>query len=419
MIRIEELHFSYAEQSVLRGINLEINAGEILTILGPNGCGKSTLLRLLRGVLTPGSGQVLWQGRDAFRLNRKAMAQRVAAVPQSTQITFPFPVQEMVAMGRFARQSRFSGTTVGDRKAVEKALAITDTLHLANRKITTLSGGELQRVLLARALAQQAPVLLLDEASSHLDLDHRLEFTELLLRLNREQGTTVVQVSHDLDQAAEISQRILLLADNGSPVALGSPTEVYTSTNLRKAFRVEVKVENSPYTGAPRTYPLKHCRTGLQKLPPIHLICGGGSGTELMRKLHLAGAELSLGPLNRGDSDQVLATALELETVLEEPFCPFSTATLQAARSFCDKAEVLVVAPSVWGPGNLACLTLAREARKRKIPVFLVDPKPDRDFTDGKAWQLLLSIQEAGGQVVSDTEALIDLLRYKYQKDGD
>jgi len=418
MIRVEDLDFSYAERTVLQGINLEIKAGDILSVLGPNGCGKSTLLRLLRGVLTPESGQILWERTDAFRLGRKAMAQRVAVVPQSTQTSFPFPVQEMVAMGRFAWQSRFSGATSEDRKAVEKALAVTDTLHLAKRKITTLSGGELQRVLLARALAQQAPVLLLDEASNHLDLDHRLEFTELLLRLNREQGTTIVQVSHDLDQAAEISRQILLLADNGSPVALGSPTEVYTSTNLRKVFRVEVKIESSPYTGAPRTYPLRRCGTGPQKLPPIHLICGGGSGAELMRKLHLAGAALSLGPLNRGDSDQVLAAALELETILEESFCPFSTATLQAVRSSCYKAEVLVVAPSVWGPGNLSCLVLAQEVRKRKMAVFLVDPKPDRDFTHGKAWELLQSIQEAGGQIVPDAEALIDILLHRHQKDG-
>ncbi len=123
----------------------------------------------------------------------------------------------------------------------------------------------MQRVLLARALAQETPVLLLDEASSHLDLDHRLEFKDLLLRLNREQGTTVIQVSHDLDQAAEISQRILLLADNGSSVALGAPTEVYTSANLRQVFRVEVKVETNPYTGTPRTYPLRRCGSGLQE----------------------------------------------------------------------------------------------------------------------------------------------------------
>ncbi|MCF6179209.1 MAG: ABC transporter ATP-binding protein [Geopsychrobacter sp.] len=160
-------------------------------------------------------------------------------------------------MGRFARRSQFSGATGADRRAVEKALVQTDTLHLASRLITALSGGELQRVFLARALAQETPVLLLDEASSHLDLDHRLEFTELLIRLNRAEGTTVIQVSHDLDQAAEISRRILLLDDNGTVTALGVPPEVYTPAHLRRAFRVEVMVDTNPHTGTPRTYPLR------------------------------------------------------------------------------------------------------------------------------------------------------------------
>ncbi len=141
MIRVEHLHFSYAEQPVLRDIELEIRSGEILSILGPNGCGKSTLLRLLRGILTPVKGSVLWQGQQAAQLDRRAMAQLVAVVPQSTQAVFPYPVQEMVAMGRFARQSRFSRSTLRDRQAVECAMVVTDTLYLAKRKVTTLSGG--------------------------------------------------------------------------------------------------------------------------------------------------------------------------------------------------------------------------------------------------------------------------------------
>ncbi|NOY13049.1 MAG: ABC transporter ATP-binding protein [Deltaproteobacteria bacterium] len=256
MIRVEQLHFSYGKQPVLCGIDLEVKRGEIISILGPNGCGKSTLLRLLRGILTPDQGRVLWQGQDASRLGRRTMAQQVAVVPQSTQTPFSYPVREIVAMGRFARQSGFFGTTAGDRRAVDMALEVTDTVHLARRPVTDLSGGELQRVLLARALAQQTPVLLLDEVTSHLDIDHRLEIAELLVRLNREQGTTVVQVSHDLDQAAEISERILLLGRNGTPEALGSPMEVYTSANLRRVFRVEVKVDCNPYTGTPRVYPV-------------------------------------------------------------------------------------------------------------------------------------------------------------------
>lgn len=407
MIRVENLHFAYDRRTVLQGLDLAVGPGEILAVLGPNGCGKSTLLRLLRGVLTPAVGKVLWQGREARLLGRRTMARLAAVVPQSPQVSFPYPVRELVAMGRFAHRSGFATATLADRQAVEQALALTDTLQLADRPATALSGGELQRVLLARALAQQAPVLLLDEAASQLDLDHRLELAELLVRLNRQEKTTVIQVSHDLDLAAEISHRVLLLAGDGRPVALGPPAEVFTPANLRRVFRIEVGVERNPYTGAPRVCPLGRAAREAGPLPRVHLLCGGGSGAELLRRLHLAGAEVSVGPLNRGDSDLELAAALGLAAVREEAFCPITEPTLAAAREMCRQAGVLVVAPTVWGPGNLAVLGLARQAVAQRLPVLLVDPRPDRDFTGGRAWELLQAILSSGGQAVPDTEAVL------------
>ncbi len=259
MIRIENLCFAFGTTPVLRDINLEVQQGEILSILGPNGCGKSTLLRLLRGQLTADSGNIRWQERDIATLSRREIARLAAVVPQATQTPFPYPVREMVAMGRFASQSALAGLTNADRRAVEQALILTDIAQLAERPATALSGGELQRVLLARALAQETPVLLLDEATSHLDFDHRLEITDLLARLNREQGTTVIQVSHDLDLAAAFSHRILLLSRQGKVAALGTPQQVYTPENFRQVFRVEVSIETAPRTGAPRVFPLGRC----------------------------------------------------------------------------------------------------------------------------------------------------------------
>ena len=251
MISVENLTFSYASKPVLQEINLEVRQGEILGILGPNGCGKSTLLKLLRGALVPKQGRILWEGREAARQARQEMARQVAVVPQSLTLPFPYPVREMVMMGRFAHRSGLGGPTNTDSLAVERAMAVTDTLHLGERPVIDLSGGELQRVLLARALAQQTPVLLLDEATSHLDLDHRLEISGLLMRLNREERLTIVQVSHDLDLAAETSDRILLMHADGRLAMIGTPAEVMTPDNLREVFRVEVAVETNPYSGAP------------------------------------------------------------------------------------------------------------------------------------------------------------------------
>ncbi|WP_052464250.1 ABC transporter ATP-binding protein [Geoalkalibacter subterraneus] len=410
MIRIEQLEFAYGDTPVLRGIDLEVRAGEIFGVLGSNGCGKSTLLRLMRGLLAPCRGRVLWEGRDVRRLSRKALARRAAVVPQGAAAGFPFAVREMVSLGRFAHQGGFVGAHPGDRAAVEKALALTDTLHLAEREVTGLSGGELQRVLLARALAQQAPVLLLDEATSHLDIDHRLEIGELLVRLNREQGLTVVHISHDLDQAAEISHRLLLLNADGSPWALGTPDEVFTPANLQQVFRVDVHVEKNPYTGAPRVYPVARQRADWGQGLSVHLLCGGGSGGDLLRRLYRSGARISVGPLNRGDSDLLLADALGLEAVREAPFCPISAQTLNDAFNLSRKAELMVVAPTVWGSGNLACLELADAALKEGRPVLVVDPRAERDYTGGRAWQTLSELLAKGAQRCADTAEVVDRL---------
>jgi len=411
MIHVEQLCFSYGGNPILRDVDFDVRSGEILGILGPNGCGKSTLLRLLRGLLTPTAGRILWKGQPVQQLGRREMARMAAVVPQSLSVPFSYPVREIVGMGRFAHQSGFLGPSSADIQAVERSLAVTDTLHLAGRPVTALSGGELQRVLLARALAQEAPTLFLDEATSNLDLNHRLESAQLLVRLNREQGTTVIHVSHDLNMAAEFSHRILLLSADGTPVALGAPAEVFTPANLRQVFQVEVQVETNPYTGTPRLVPLTRAHPWAGIPPRIHVICGGGSGADILRRLHVEGCMVTAGPINRGDSDEALANALGLETVLEEPFCAFSEATLKSAKQLCQKAEALLIAPTAWGPGNLACLDVVHEAIQEGVPVILINPTPDRDFCAGKAWQTIQGIEKAGGRFVADTEAALDLLK--------
>jgi iron complex transport system ATP-binding protein len=416
MICVENLEFSYTGKPVLREVSFEVRRGEILGIMGPNGCGKSTLLKLLRGGLVPDRGRILWAGREAARYTRKEMARLTAVVPQALMVPFPYPVREMVMMGRFAHRTGFAGPTSDDHRAVERALAVTDTLHLFDRPVTDLSGGELQRVLLARALAQQAPVLLLDEATSHLDLDHRLEISELLVRLNRETQLTVVQVSHDLDLAAEMSERIMLLHADGRPATIGAPADVLTEETLRDVFRVEVKVETNPYTGAPHLYPVGRVGAWPVRPPRVHVICGGGSGGELLRRLHVAGCQVSAGPLNRGDSDQVLADALGLDVVLEEPFCAMSPAALASAGDFCAASDMLLVAPTLWGSGNLANLDLVSAALERGIPVRLVAPAPDQDFVEGLAWLKIESICRAGGQIVADTETVLNLLKSSFRQ---
>ncbi|SDZ93147.1 iron complex transport system ATP-binding protein [Desulfuromusa kysingii] len=411
MIQVNNLCFGFTTAEIFNNLSFDIHQGEILSVIGPNGSGKSTLLRLLRGSLKPQSGEILWDHIPLEKIPTPAMARRVAVVPQSSATPFPYKVRELVAMGRYPYRKNFlSFENKSDLQAIEQALVMTDILPLAERSVTQLSGGEIQRVLLARALAQNSSVLFLDEATNHLDIDHRFELTELMLRLNREQHTTIVQISHDLDLAAAISQRILLLTEHGNIAAIGSPQEVMTAANLQQIFRVDVKVDSNPFTGAPQIVPLINNSTHQLNGLKVHLICGGGNGKTLLRRLHMAKANLTAGPLNQGDSDETTANVLNVPVVQEIPFSPFSKNTLATAGQFIAQTDVLVVTTRWWGAGNLPCLDLAEKAIQQGTAVFLLSQQQDQDYTGGKAWDKIQQLQQQGALPVRNEEHLLDEL---------
>ncbi len=411
MIEINNLSFSFAETEIFSHLNFNVNQGEILSIIGPNGCGKSTLLRLLRGSLKAQKGEVLWEKTPVEQISARIMAQKVAVVPQSTTIHFPYKVQDLVAMGRYPhRKNLLSFQNKSDQHAIEQALVMADILPLAERPVTQLSGGELQRVLLARALAQNSSVLFLDEATSHLDIDHRLELTELLVRLNRDQHTTIVQISHDLDLAAAISDRILLLTEHGNIAQIGTPSTVMTAANLQRVFRVDVKVTNNPFTGNPQIVPLINTAAFKLNDLKVHLICGGGSGKTLLRRLHPTQAQITAGPLNQGDSDESVASILNITVAQEVPFSPFSKQTLAATEKLIEQTEILVITTQWWGIGNLPCLDLAEKAIKQGTPIFLLSQQQEQDYTGGKAWAKIQNLQQQGAISIRNEEHLLEEL---------
>ena len=417
MIQVNDLSFAFAAVEIFNRLNFSVNRGEILSIIGPNGSGKSTLLRLLRGSLEAQSGDIFWDETPVGKIPSGDMARKVAVVPQSSAISFPYKVRELVAMGRYPhRKSLLSFQDKTDVQAIEQALVMTDILPLAERPVTQLSGGELQRVLLARALAQNSSVLFLDEATNHLDIDHRFELTELLLRLNQEQQTTIVQISHDLDLAAAISHRILLLTEHGKIAEIGSPEQVMTAANLQRIFRVDVKVDNNPFTGAPQIVPLINNSTHQLNGVHVHLICGGGSGKTLLRRLHLAKAKVTAGPLNQGDSDETTANVLNIPVAREIPFSPFSDTTLAATGHLIEHTKILVITTRWWGAGNLPCLDLAEKAIQQGISVYLLAQQPDQDFTGGKAWEKIQQLQHQGARAFRNEEHLLDELANASQR---
>jgi iron complex transport system ATP-binding protein len=248
MLRASDLTFSYGRHDVLQGVSLEVTRGTIVGLLGPNGSGKTTLLRVVAGVLKPLRGSVFLDGRPIEQLTRRDLARRVAVVPQETHSTFDFSVADMVLMGRYPHLGPFELEGAADQEIARDAMRVTGTAALETRPFATLSGGEKQRVVIASALAQASDMLLLDEPTASLDLRYQFEIATLLRRLNAERGTTMVVSTHDLNLAAALCDRIVLLKQ-GQVIAHGRTSETLTADNIRLLYGVDADVQFHPRAG--------------------------------------------------------------------------------------------------------------------------------------------------------------------------
>ncbi len=254
MLRIRDLHAGYPHRPVLQGVSLDVKPGQTTVLIGPNGAGKTTLLRTLSGTLPPIHGQVTWQGHDVLTLSPQKRARLLAVVPQARQLPATFTVRQAVALGRTPYLGWLGSLGPRDHRIVTRALRLTDLEPLADRLLGHLSGGEQQRVLLARALAQETPVLLLDEPTTHLDLHHQLRILTLVRRLAREEGLAVLMVLHDLNLAARFADEIALL-HQGHLVAQGPSATVLTPERLSAVYEVSVQVVHLPGQEAPWVVP--------------------------------------------------------------------------------------------------------------------------------------------------------------------
>lgn len=238
MIRLDGVTVAYRGRAALRDVTLDIAAGERVALVGPNGAGKSTLLRVVAGLLTPVTGRVELGGSPIDALSRGAVARRLAVVPQLPSLPFATTVEEVVALGRLPHEHPVRGLRPVDRAAIAAAIDRVGIGHLLGRDARELSLGERQLVLLAMAIAQAAPVLILDEPTVHLDLRHQIEVMELVADLNAREGTTIVAVLHDLGLAAHFFPRVVVL-EAGRLVADGPPSEVLTGDRIRETFGVD------------------------------------------------------------------------------------------------------------------------------------------------------------------------------------
>ena len=258
-LAIESLSFAYGERQVLSDVSLDVAPGERFGLLGPTGSGKSTLVRLLSGVLRPSRGRIVLDGRDLATFGARERAQKIAVVPQETALDFPFSVLEVVLMGRAPHIGGFGFEGDRDLEAAERAMARTGVADLRRRFFHELSGGEKQRVVIARALAQEADVLLLDEPTTFLDIRHVVEIFELLMKLSAEQSITLVVVLHDLNLAALYLERLAFLKA-GRLHACGVPDEVLSYRTIREVYETDVYVHRNDLTGKLNVLPLGSLR---------------------------------------------------------------------------------------------------------------------------------------------------------------
>ena len=427
-LAFESVSFAYGRRQVVRDVTLHLADGEMVGLLGPNGAGKSTLLKLAAGVLLPQAGSVWLRGDEVRRLRRRDVARRIAVAPQDFSVQFAYTVRQIVEMGRTPHHDMLSIPHREDIQAVEAAMAAAGVAHLADRVFDDLSGGERQRVLIALTLAQEAPILLLDEPTAHLDIRFQIEVLELLRRLNAERNLTVLAALHDLNLAARYFPRLVLFREE--IIADGPPGRVLDAALLSAVYETPVRVgilrgeqflsvlppgqSDSLLWQAERTSPVAPAS--------VHVIAGGGSGELMMRALADACIIFSAGPLNAGDSDYALAQRLAASCIVEPPFSPVSQEGLEAARERMLEARAVILCPAPLGPGNIGLIDAVAAAKQAGCRVVLLEPSavPEheeavlagvgaRDYS-GRGTELYRALLSVGCSVASSPSEALRLL---------
>ncbi len=415
IISVRNLNFFYDHNQVLHDLNFDIFRGDFISILGPNGAGKSTLVNLISRVLEDYRGRIEIDGKDIRKLHSRDIAKIVAVVPQNTNPGFDFTVFEMIMMGRHSYISRFGMENEGDYNAVNSAMEKTETLSFANRKYSELSGGEKQRVIIAQALAQDSDILLLDEPTSHLDINFQIEFINLFLSLNREEGKTVVGIFHDINLALQNSQKMMLIKD-GRIFDIGIPENIISRESIKRVFGSDVFVGKNPVTQKLFVSPIfipAVCRNTpnvkSNKNIKIHVIGGGGAASPVINLLNSRGYEVSCGVINTLDTDVDTAQMLEIPYVTEAPFSPISMVSQSKNLNFIKSSDVVILPGVEFGYGNFPNLLSVKEALMLNKKVIVVDEKSirERDHTDGKAGKLYRKILESGAVAVESIDKIL------------
>jgi iron complex transport system ATP-binding protein len=410
-LNVDGVECRYGSIKVLEDVRLSVKGGDFVGILGPNGSGKTTLLKSISRTLKPYKGTILLNEADIYSLKSVDVAKQMAVVPQDTSIGFNFSALDIVLMGRNPHMKRFQMESEKDMTVARKVMNLTNVWHLAERPINELSGGEKQRVIIARALAQEPKILLLDEPLTHLDIMNQLEIMDLVKDLCVKEKLVVLAVFHDFNLAARYCKSAIMLKDSRI-FAAGNLTEVLTSENIKSVFNVDAIVQKHLVTNSIFVVPLSPQKASSYKKCSIHLICGAGTGTALMKILLDEGYSVTAGVLNVLDTDLETAQFLKIPVTTEAPFSPITEKTHKANLEMINEASLVVLTSVPFGFGNLQNLEAAIVAVEQGIPTFVIDEVPieKRDFTKGKAKALLEELRSKCAEFVKDQNELLPIL---------
>lgn len=407
----EDLYAGYGMGDIVRAVSCSFAPGTFTGIIGPNGSGKTTLLRTFSRAI-PSSGIIELDGKDINAYAPAELGMACGFVPQDESRPFPYTVMQVVLMARYARTRRFASLVPEDYARCHQALTDTGVAHLAGRSIRSLSGGEWQRVLIARALAQDTNVLLLDEPTSHLDLAHQSGILSLMKNLAAS-GRTIIGVFHDLNLAALSCGRLIMIRD-GQLVADGTPSEVLTPEKIRQVYGAEVVTCRHPVTGT--MFLMSVTTVNGKVLLPHHLhvqvISGGGSGSDLLRFLTGKGLVLSAGILATTDTDYLTVTALAIPCIPVLPFSQIPAHSLEKLKRTLHQADRIILSVHPVGNGNLPVLLLLRDLDPERIIIHLPQGTDflSYDYVKGAAARAFEDLCAAGAQRTDSYDGILELL---------
>ena len=409
-INVEGIKFGYQEsRDVLKDLNFTCRDNRITGIIGPNGCGKTTAMKVIAGYLHPSAGTVRYNDTDIGDVPPVELAKMRAVVEQRIYTPFSFPVYDYVMLGRSPYQKNFQPDSNEDHMIVTESLKDADALQFQDRKINELSGGELQRVMIARALAQEPGYLMLDEPTSHLDIKHQLELMSLLSNLTKEKS--IICIIHEINQASSYCDDIVITKD-GYVLKEGKTKDVLSAEALEDVFGVLAMQYPGP-DGKRMQFAFS--------LPPerktearkrVHVISGEGMGRQIIMSLHSAGVEVTAGILNQGDQDYESAKSVGIDIIHAPPFSKYSDKEVAGLKKMCDIADTIVVVATNVGYGNISNFEVAAGYLDKKEVIF-VNPNKNLkklDLTGGRATELYNLLQSKAKVAENTGEVLEELL---------